>query len=167
MKNKDIESIPVEITIYNIINFIPSPMNYSLNLDLFSYILTSEKEVVIRQLSGYPYLDFDLIKIFNILPINFVIEIFILTIIEQNMLFFSSNLELLNMVMFIMFVLNYPCNDTPFFWHIVSVSKDNFDSDNTFAGKVMDSLLGVNTTYNDNINTDIYGKYNFLAKVMK
>ena len=167
MKNKDIESIPVEITIYNIINFIPSPMNYSLNLDLFSYILTSEKEVVIRQLSGYPYLDFDLIKIFNILPINFVIEIFILTIIEQNMLFFSSNLELLNMVMFIMFVLNYPCNDTPFFWHIVSVSKDNFDSDNTFAGKVMDSLLGVNTTYNDNINTDIYGKYNYIIDIDK
>ena len=167
MKNKDIESIPVEITIYNIINFVPSPMNYSLNLDLFSYILTSEKEVVIKQLSGYPYLDFDLVKIFNILPLNFVIEIFILTIIEQSMLFFSSNLEILNMVMFIMFVLNYPCNDTPYFWHIVSVSKENFNSDNTFAGKVIDSLLGVNTTYNDDINTDIFGKYNYIIDIDK
>ena len=167
MKNKDIESIPVEITIYNIINFVPSPMNYSLNLDLFSYILTSEKEVVIKQLSGYPYLDFDLVKIFNILPLNFVIEIFILTIIEQSMLFFSSNLEILNMVMFIMFVLNYPCNDTPYFWHIVSVSKENFNSDNTFAGKVIDSLLGVNTTYNDDINTDIFGKFNYIIDIDK
>ena len=167
LKNKDIESIPVEITIYNIVNFIPSPMNYSLNLDLFSYILTSEKEIVIKQLSGYPYLDFDIAQIFNVLPINFVIEIFILSIIEQSMLFFSYNLELLNMVMFIMFVLNYPCNDSPYFWHIVSVSQDNFDEDNKFVGKVMASMLGVNTAYSDNINTDCFGKYNYIIDIDK
>ena len=167
MKNKDIESIPVEITIYNIINFIPSPMNYSLNLDLFSYILTSEKEVVIKQLSGYPYLDFDLVQIFNILPLNFIIEIFILTIIEQSMLFFSDNLELLNMVMFVLFVLNYPCNDSPYFWHIVSVSKDNFDEDNKFVGKVMASMLGVNVAYTDDVGTDCFGKYNYIIDIDK
>ena len=167
MKNKDIESIPVEITIYNIINFIPSPMNYSLNLDLFSYILTSEKEVVIKQLSGYPYLDFDLVQIFNILPLNFIIEIFILSIMEQSMLFFSHDLELLNMVMFIMFVLNYPCNDSPYFWHIVSVSKDNFDEDNKFVGKVMASMLGVNTAYADDVATDCFGKYNYIIDIDK
>ena len=167
MKNKDIESIPVEITIYNIINFIPSPMNYSLNLDLFSYVLTSEKEVEIKQLSGYPYLDFDLIQIFNILPVNLIIEIFMLTIMEQSMLFFSSNLEILNMVMFIMFVLNYPCNDSPYFWHIVSISKENLDEDNKFVGKVMASMLGVNTSYSDDINTEPFGKYNYIIDIDK
>ena len=165
MKNKDIESIPVEITIYNIINFIPSPMNYSLNLDLFSYILTLEKEVVIKQLSGYPYLDFDLIQIFHLLPMNFVIEIFILSVIEQSMLFFCSNLELLNMVMFIMFVLNYPCNDSPYFWHIVSISRSNFDEDNKFVGKVMSSMLGVNTLYTEDMNTEPFGKYNYIIDI--
>ena len=165
MKNKDIESIPVEITIYNIINFIPSPMNYSLNLDLFSYVLKTEKEVEVKQLSGYPYLDFDLIQIFHLLPMNFVIEIFILTVIEQSMLFFCSNLELLNMVMFIMFVLNYPCNDSPYFWHIVSISKSNFDEDNKFVGKVMSSMLGVNTLYTDDMNTEPFGKYNYIIDI--
>ena len=165
MKNKDIESIPVEITIYNIINFIPSPMNYSLNLDLFSYILKTEKEVEVKQLSGYPYLDFDLIQIFHLLPMNFVIEIFILTVIEQSMLFFCSNLELLNMVMFIMFVLNYPCNDSPYFWHIVSISRSNFDEDNKFVGKVMSSMLGVNTLYTDDMNTEPFGKYNYIIDI--
>ena len=165
LKNKDIESIPVEITIYNIINFIPSPMNYSLNLDLFSYILASEKEVVIKQLSGYPYLDFDLVKIFSLLPLNFIIEIFILSMIEQSMLFFCSNLELLNMAMFIMFVLNYPCNDSPYFWHIVSISKDNFDEDNKFVGKVMTSMLGVNTLYTDDFNTEAFGKFNYIIDI--
>ena len=167
LKNKDIESIPVEITIYNIINFIPSPMNYSLNLELFSYILTSEKEVVIKQLSGYPYLDFDLVQIFNVLPMNFVIEIFILTIIEQSMLFFSENLEILNMVMFIMFVLNYPCNDSPYLWHIVSISKDNLNEDNKFAGKALNSMLGVNTTYSDDIDINCFGKYNYIIDIDK
>ena len=165
LKNKDIESIPVEITIYNIINFIPSPMNYSLNLDLFSYILASEKEVVIKQLSGYPYLDFDLVQIFNLIPLNFIIEIFILTIIEQSMLFFCSNLELLNMTMFIMFVLNYPCNDSLYFWHIVSISKDNFDEDNKFVGKVMSSMLGVNTLYTEDMNTGDFGKFNYIIDI--
>ena len=167
MKNKDIESIPVEITIYNIVNFIPSPMNYSLNLDLFSYILTSEKEVVIKQLSGYPYIDIDLIQIFNLLPINYIIEIYILSIIEQSMLFFSSNLEILNMVMFIMFVLNYPCNDSPYFWHIVSISKDNFDEDNKFVGKVMTSMLGVNVSYAEDMNTEPFGKFNYIIDIDK
>ena len=165
LKNKDIESIPVEITIYNIINFIPSPMNYSLNLDLFSYILASEKEVVIKQLSGYPYLDFDLVKIFNLLPLNFIIEIFILSMIEQSMLFFCSNLEILNMTMFIMFVLNYPCNDSPYFWHIVSISKNNFDEDNKFVGKVMTSMLGVNTLYTEDFNTEAFGKFNYIIDI--
>ena len=123
--------------------------------------------MVIKQLSGYPYLDFDLVQIFNILPLNFIIEIFILTIIEQSMLFFSDNLELLNMVMFVLFVLNYPCNDSPYFWHIVSVSKDNFDEDNKFVGKVMASMLGVNTAYTDDVATDCFGKYNYIIDIDK
>ena len=167
LKNKDIESIPVEITIYNIVNFIPSPMNYSLNLDLFSCMLASEKEVFIKQLSGYPYLDFDLVKIFNLLPLNFIIEIFILSMIEQSMLFFCSNLEILNMTMFILFVLNYPCNDSPYFWHIVSISKNNFDEDNKFVGKVMTSMLGVNTLYTDDFNTEAFGKFNYIIDIDK
>ena len=83
-------------------------------------------DIEIGQLTGYPYLDFDLSQIFNLLPLNLVLEIFILTLLETSMIFFSSNLELLNMVMFIMYILNYPCNDSTSFWHIVSVSKKKF-----------------------------------------
>ena len=36
-----------------------------------------------------------------------------------------------------MFVLNYPCNDSPYFWHIVSVSKFNFRSENQYGIKVV------------------------------
>ena len=164
MTQKENNSLPVEITIYNIVNFIPSPINYGLNLDLFSYAL-DVPNIEIGQLSGYPYLDFDLSEIFNLLPLNMVIEIYILTFLEQSMIFFSSNLELLNMVMFIMYELNYPCNDSTYFWHIVSFSKDNFVDENQFVGKLMVSLIGVNTSYNDDFDTSPFSKVHYIVDI--
>ena len=160
MTKKEENPLPVELILYNIINFVPSPMNYNLNLDLFSFFMKSE-DIEINQLSGYPYIDFDLKEIFNIIPINLFIEIYLITFLEQYALFFCPNLEILNMVMYIMYILNYPCNDSTYFWHIVSVSKNNIVEDNKFVGKVMPSLLGVNSSYDDSIDTlNSYTKYN-------
>ena len=156
--------LPLEIIIYNIVNFIPSPINSPLNLELFSYPLNI-KDFEIGQLSGYPYLDFDLTEIFNLFPLNLILEIYILTVIEKSMLFFSSNLEILNMVMFIMYVLNYPCNDSIYFWHIVSVSKNNFVGENKFVGKINVSLLGVNMTYSENFDTSAYGNFHYIVDI--
>ena len=164
MTQRENSSLPVELTVYNIVNFIPSPMNYRLHLDLFSYSL-NVPEMDLGQLSGYPYLDFDLSEIFKLLPLNLILEIFFVAIIEQKILFFSSNLELLNMVMFIIYVLNYPCNDTLYFWHIVSVSPDNFVDENEFVGKTTPTLLGVNTAYNDELDTSAFGKSHFIVDI--
>ena len=157
-------AVPVELLIYNIINFIPSPINNNLQLNLFGSVIKIP-DIEIEQLSGYPYIDFDLSEIFNLLPINLVIEIYILTVVEQSMLFFSSNLEILNMVMFIMYILNYPCNDSSYFWHIVSVSKENLIEENKFVGKIMVSLLGVNATYDESINTSAFGRYHYIVDI--
>ena len=81
------------------------------------------------------------------------------------MIFFSSNLELLNMVMFIMYELNYPCNDSTYFWHIVSFSKDNFVDENQFVGKLMVSLIGVNTSYNDDFDTSPFSKVHYIVDI--
>ena len=164
MTTNNSDMIPIEITLYNIINYIPSPINYKLHLDIFSYIM-SGGEIEINQLSGYPYIDFDLSEIFNIIPLNLVIEIYLLTLLEQSMLFFSSNLENLNIIMYIMYVLNYPCNDSSYFWHIVSVSKNNLVEENKFVGKIMVSLLGVNATYDENIDTSAFGRYHFIVDI--
>ena len=164
MLQKGNNSLPIEITIYNIVNFIPSPINYGLHLDLFSYSL-DVPDIELGQLSGYPYLDFDLSEIFNLLPLNLILEIYILTFVEQSMIFFSSNLELLNMIMFIMYVLNYPCNDSTYFWHIVSVSKDKFNDENKFVSKIMVSLIGINCSYNDEIDTFPFGKCHYIVDI--
>ena len=159
LKGKDI--MPIEILIYSLLNYLPTPMNYNINLNVFDYLLKTES-IELKQLSGYPYIDFDLSEIFNLLPINFVLEIYLLTFLEQKILFFSKNLEILNMVMYIMFSLNYPCNDSIYFWHIVSVSVNELTEENRFVGKVMDSLLGVNSAYDESINTSPFGAYYFI-----
>ena len=164
MNDNQNSDIPVELIVYNIVNYVPSPMNYCIQLDLFSFCMTVPT-MELRQLSGYPYIDFDLKEIFNILPINFFLEVYFFTCIEQCMLFFSSNLEILNMVMYIMYILNFPCNDSAYFWHIVSVSKNNIKADNKFVGKVMAKLLGVHSAYDDEIDTFAFEKYHYIVDI--
>ena len=164
--NNHSAKVPLEIIIYNIVNFLPTPLNYSLNFDLFNNEIDAPS-YIIPQLSGYPYLDFDLNAIFNILPLNLMIEIFLLTVIEQSILFFSSDLEILNMVMFIMYSLNYPINNSTYFWHIVSISKQELNDDNRFVSQIMSSLLGVNASYDESINTNAFGDYHFIVDIDK
>lgn len=160
---------PLEFIIYNIVNYVPSPINFNINLDIFDHdndsdLFTSSLEL--KQLSGYPYVDFDLAELFNYLPLNLVIQIFIFTVLEQSMLFFSPNLEILNLVMYIMSILNYPCNDSTYFWHIVSVSRkvlEENNGENKFVGKIMASLLGIPCTYNDSINTFGFSQAHYIV----
>ena len=156
------KKLPLEIIIYSLLNYLPAPMNYNINLSIFDSLLNA-KPIKLEQLTGYPYIDFDLSEIFNLLPINFMLQIYILTFLEQKMLFFSQNLEILNMVMYIMFLLNYPINDSVYFWHIVSVSINDFHEENRFVSQVMDSLLGVNTLYDERIDTSAFGSYHFIV----
>ena len=155
------QEIPQELLIYNLVNFVPSPISFNIHLDLFN---SKANPIDIFQLSGYPYMDFNFSDIFNILPLNFFIEIFIFSILEDSMLFFSNNLEFLNMTMYILYILNYPCNDSPYFWHIVSVSKNALtDSENKFVNKPISCMLGVNCSYNENINTNDFSELFFVV----
>ena len=156
--------IPIEILIYNIINYIPSPINNKLDLYLFNNE-NEESKIELNLLNGFPNLDFDLFEIFNLLPLNLILEIYILTFLEINILFFSSNLEILNIIMYIMFMFNYPCNDSIYFWHIVSVGKSNLIESNKFVGKVMSSLLGVNCSYDSCIETKAFSSYHYIIDI--
>jgi hypothetical protein len=161
--------IPLEIMIYNIVNFIPSPINFSINLstfpskELFTYaskfnqisrISTLSYNYQVFQLSGYPVLDINISEIFNILPTNLLIEVLIFNFLEYDMLFFSKNLEVLNLTMYIVQVLNYPCTDSIYLWHILSVSEEDlFNTDCKFVGKPWSTMLGINCTYDERIKT--------------
>ena len=163
-KNNLIDCLPFELIIYNIVNFIPSPITYGMHLNFFGNIL-KVPDYELNQLSGYNYLDFDLSQIFNLLPLNLVLEIFIFTFIEKKIVFFSKNLEILNMTMFIMYALNYPCNDGRYFFYIISFSSKKLTEDNKLLGIMDNYMVGVNDSYNDEINTSEIGDFHLVVDI--
>ena len=98
---KESDEIPMEILLYNIIKFMPSPINKSINLSFLSSLrfpfkekgnnlngilaplnIASREEKMIpniffHQLSGYPIMDLNMCFLFNLLPINIILEAFI------------------------------------------------------------------------------------------
>jgi len=153
--NTNNASIPIELLIYLLINCIPSPIMNNLSIKLFP----NKPEMYIQKLTGYPYADFDLCKIINILPINEFIKVYILIFLEENLLFFSPNISKLNLFMYILNILNYPFNDTIYNWHIKSINiKDLDDGDDSTT-----SFRGVNAPYNKNLN---FSNFKFLRYII-
>ncbi len=164
------QEIPLEIMLYNIINFIPSPINHEMLISLFPNkdLISYEKEVSqekdekskplhnksnetgnISQLSGYPCFHFKLQEIFKIISIYNIVKLIIYNFIESKIIFFSCNIEILNITMFMFSKLNYPCNDSSSISSIISISKKEFfTNDIKFVGKLNKKFFGVNCKYN-------------------
>ena len=136
------ERIPIEILIHCYINYIPSPIKNNLILkDLSS-------NIYIPKLTAYPYADYDICKIFNLIPIKEFIKIYILIFLELDLLIFSPNIEKLNIFLHILYILNYPLTDSNYFWHIKSISIKDIDTDES----INTTYKGVNFEYNNQIN---------------
>ena len=154
----DVENkIPIEILIHCWINYIPSPINDSLRLNNFS------PTIFIPRLTGYPYIDFDLCKIFNIIPINEFIQIYIMIFLEVDLLFFSSDLEKLNFFLYILLIINYPLTDSIYYWNIKSISENSLKDDGIFP--IWTCFMGVNTKFDSNLISsfsDKFKKFNFI-----
>ena len=100
---KENDEIPIDIILYNVVKYCPSPINASINLSFgveltsnanknmtANKILDSLKTVnylkddkngipslFFEQLSGYPFLDINLSFIFNLIPPEIICEVFI------------------------------------------------------------------------------------------
>ena len=136
-------SIPIEMLIQIFVNHIPSPINKNI------FLLNFNPKIVIPKLTGYPYIDFNLGRIFNLLPVVEFIKIYMLIFLEIELLFFSPDLEKLNMTMFILYILNYPLTDSNYYWHIKSIPKKNLEfGDDTLNT----SYKGVNANYHSSMN---------------
>ena len=151
------DSLPLEILIYCLVNYIPNPIKNRIVIEDF------KPNITIPKLSGYPYLDFNLCEIFNSIPIKEFIKIFILAFLELETLFFSPNLEKLNLFMYMLYILNYPLTDSNYFWHIKSISKNDINSVGEMIGSI---FLGVNTEFNNKtINTQNLSNVNYIVNL--
>ena len=139
------KDFPIEIFIHCFVNYFPSPINNNLVLKDFS------PNIVIPKLTGYPYADFNLGKILNLISLTDFIKIYILIFLELDLLIFSPNLEKLNIFMFALYILNYPLTDSNYFWHIKTISIEDVKSgegDDT----VSTSFKGVNSVLEDDLD---------------
>ena len=176
---QETDGIPLEILIYNIVKYLQSPINKSINLTFIAplglpfkdkgnnlneilnplYSISREDNnripsMFFHQLSGYPFMDINLSFLFNLIPPEIVVEVFIFAFLEHDIIFYSSRPEILNMIMYIFSNLNYPFNDSIYYWHVLSVSQDNFmNGTSTFVGKTCSTLTGILNEYDPNILT--------------
>ncbi len=106
-------------------------------------------EIYFHELSGYPLIDFNLSVLFNLVPTDIIVELFIFTFLEIDVYFFSQNIEILNTIMYIFSMLNYPLNDSIYYWNILSLSfEDGFLKGNSkFSGATYTSMIGINSAY--------------------
>ena len=128
-------SFPIEIFLFSLLNFTPSPLKNPLSLRIFE----KNEKIIIPRLTGYPYLEFNLCNLLYSMPIKEFLKIYVLVFLDVNLLFFSQDLEKLNLMMFMIMNLNYPLLDGMYFGYIKTFSqeqiKDGFDIiQNTFRG---------------------------------
>ena len=134
----NVNRLPIELLIHCYCNYVPSPIKNNLILkDFFPNIF-------IPKLTGYPYADFDICKIFSIVPIKEFIKIYLMTFLELDLLIFSPDLEKLNIFMYILYLLNYPLTDSNYYWNITSIPKDDLRK----GEKALNSIyMGVNCQF--------------------
>ena len=187
---KKTDEIPIDIILYNAIKYCPSPINVNLYLtfgmklhgnskitrdEILNKLLLKKEEknlndipnLFLTQLSGYPLMDLNLSFLFSLLETKMIILTFILTFLEYDIIFFSNQSYVLNLVMYIFNNLNYPFNDSIYYWHVVSLSKEDFmsDKDSPFIGKVSSSMMGICCEFDPNLKTTNKIKEHFVLNI--
>ena len=163
--------IPLEVQLYNIVNFTPSPINsylclkFVVNKDLISLKKeytkrddemprvnrkTENKEyknknyIFLNQLTGFPFLDINLSSMFLYYNLDMFIIIYIFAFLEIKCLFFSPDLDPLNNIMYILNIFQYPFMELSDLGQIYSISKEEIQDNNKIANNF---ITGVNCSY--------------------
>ena len=111
-------------------------------------------------LTGYPIIQYNLAKILllTLSPMD-VIDIFLYTFLEKDVLFFSKNLEYLSLTINSYLNLNFPLNDEKYYFINACVSYDNYIKGNsTFVGSTFTTIIGINDVYNSKYQTESINK---------
>ena len=109
--------IPIEIQIYNIVNFVPAPINSSMKMtlvpaeELFEinrcktkeefFNLKKQEKYLLAQLSGYRCSDINFSELFSVLSVETIVEVYLELFSGKTIGFFSKYIEILNLTMYI------------------------------------------------------------------
>ena len=118
------------------------------NMDLLKY------KIKFKILSGYPLIQYNLAKVlFNTLSTEQIINVFLFTFLEANVLLFSKEIEFLTFTANAYMNFNYPHNNSHYFFNIGAISLEKF--------KIGGSILGgeINSTSLISINNEFVEDY--------
>jgi len=128
---KDNIEIPLEIQVYNLVNFIPSPINNDVNLSaILSTSLSSIKKynnseeykiddsIFLEQLAGYKHSEINFCKILDVLPPQIVFEVYMHLLCNKTIAFFSGNKELLNYILLAFSQFSFPLTPHEFVYSL-------------------------------------------------
>ena len=120
--------IPIEIQIYNIINFVPAPIDHGLQLTLFlkqdlkliNFLKNQEdfffsdiqEKYYVSKLSGYRETEINFFYLFNILSIDQILIIYFNLICGKTIAIFSEDITKLSIVLHLFHQFLYPLSPT-------------------------------------------------------
>ena len=115
--------IPLEIQIYNIVNYIPCPFESKLELLIFpknelssiincknleDYKNLNNEPIILDQLKGYKHSEVNFCKILEILSPEIIVQLYVQLLCGKNIGFFSENEETLNYFLLVFNNLLFP-----------------------------------------------------------
>ena len=154
-QNRNKKNIPIEVIINCLLNYIPSPLNYKLNLNIFP----DRSKISIPQLMGYNYIGYDLFERIKKMSINDIIITFVFTFLEIPLIFFSPDLVKLNMAISTFQSFNFPLIDSQYYWYINVlgyVGKEEESLNHSFRGLNMEFNKENNKRLNSANYRDLY-----------
>ena len=184
-------TIPIEILLYNLIAYVPSPLNTSICLNLDSCLETSVKQPMTSRnttkkitfekqnnlppcvlhfpiLTGVPVIQINLQNMLRYFTPAMFFKIFIFSFLEKDILFFSTNLEMISMAIFVFSNLNFPFNDGNYYWFNASVSYKSLVTGNSvFVGHTNTTMLGIHCPYTNNYINQVKMRDHFICDLDK
>ena len=115
--------IPLEIQIYNIVNFLPCPLNNKIEFKLFTknvfnykslneYLNFANKDknntIYLDKLGAFKHTEINMGKIFEILSPEIIIQILFIILTGGKIAFFHEDLEILDYIMYFFFQITFP-----------------------------------------------------------
>ena len=115
--------IPLEIQIYNIVNFLPCPLNNKIEFKLFTkndfnykslneYLNFANKDknntIYLDKLGAFKHTEINMGKIFEILSPKIIIQILFIILTGGKIAFFHEDLEILDYIMYFFFQITFP-----------------------------------------------------------
>lgn len=181
--------IPLEILIYNFINYIPSPKAHNIiihplsnlisenfNQNLLEIFKKTTKRLpgkrlqidpkvnyYIPKLTGYPTYDIDLNFLFQIMDINDIIQIYYYILFQVDIFFFSSDTNLLFSIINFFALIVFPFNSLN---SICLLSKEEFSFLlKNKSKRIIFTIYGINTTYVQVLRTSSISRFHVIYDI--